>query len=107
MFAVKTDDLNQVKEFDEQVRIIESGSMESAFYKARSIGRSEEETFTDINKNKFSWKFIDVSEIYAVSEVKDGEQLYSNTHHTNDSNSFMQYIRQKSMEIQTKNLTFA
>ncbi len=107
MFNIHVDGSEGASEFDEQVRVIVSTNSEDAFYKARAIGKKEEETFVNNNNKLIAWKFIDVAEVYALDELKDGEQLYSCTHKTTDSDSYINYIRQKSMEIQVKNLTFA
>ncbi len=95
------------KEFDEQIRIIEAHDLEGAFLKARNVGRREEESFFDSSNKLVDWIFIDVAEIYLLDGMKDGEQVYSNTRKIKDSHSFISYVRQKSMEIQAKNLTFA
>lgn len=107
MFNINIDNGGDASQFDEQIRIIESRSLEDAFYKARVIGKKEEETFIDTQNKVVSWQFIDVSEVYPLNDVKDGEQVYSNTHKIKDTGSFIKFIRQKSMEIQAKNLTFA
>lgn len=107
MFNINIDNGNDASQFDEQIRIVESQSLEDAFYKARIIGRKEEETFLDRDNKLVSWQFIDVADVYPLKEMKDGEQIYSNTHKIQDAGSFIRYIRQKSMEIQAKNLTFA
>ena len=107
MFNVNINNGANNSEFDEQVRIIESASIENAFLKARSIGRKEEETFMNDLNEPIKWLFIDVVEIYPLEDIKDGEQVYSNTRKIKDTGSFISYIRQKSMEIQAKSLTFA
>ncbi len=107
MFNVNVDNGNNASEFDEQLRIIEAHNLENAFYKARSVGKKEEETFLDKDNKLVSWNFIDVAELYPLEEIKDGEQVYSSTRKIKDTGSFISYIRQKSMEIQAKNLTFA
>ena len=107
MFHINIDNGEDASQFDEQVRIIESNSLEDAFHKARVIGKKEEETFMDSHNKLVSWQFIDVSDVYPLEEVKDGEQVYSSSHKINDTGSFIKFIRQKSMEIQAKNLTFA
>lgn len=95
------------EEFDEQIRVIEAHDLESAFLKARNVGRREEESFFDGNNQLVNWIFIDVAEIYLLDTIKDGEQVYSNTHKIKNSLAFISYVRQKSVEIQAKNLTFA
>lgn len=107
MFNINIDNGSNNSEFDEQIRVVEAHNLENAFYKARSLGKKEEETFLDKDNKMVSWNFIDVAEVYPLEEIKDGEQLYSNTRKIKDTTSFISYIRQKSMEIQAKNLTFA
>lgn len=107
VFNVTVENSNNTSEFDEQIRIVEAHNSEGAFYKARNVGRKEEESFFDNNNNLVNWSFIDVADIYPLDDIKDGEQIYSTTHKTKDNVSFINYVRQKSMEIQAKNLTFA
>lgn len=107
VFNVQVDNSPNAPEFDEQIRVIEAASLESAFHKARSIGKSEEETFINKNNKLITWQFIDVAEVYPLEAVKDGEQLFSSTQTMPDPGSYIQYVRRKSMEIQAKNLTFA
>jgi hypothetical protein len=107
MFNINIDHGNHTSQFDEQIRIVEAVNEEEAFHKARAIGRHEEETFINSDKKLVLWKFIDVTELYCLSTAKDGEQIYSSTHEKTDTNSFINYIRQKAMVIQAKNLTFA
>ena len=97
----------KVSQFDEQIRLVSSTNIESAFQKARNIGKREEETFLNTQNKTVNWKFIDVMDIYPLDPVKDGDQIFSTTHEEEDANAFINYIRQKAMVIQTKNLTFA
>lgn len=107
MFNISIEDGKQNSHFDEQIRLIESHSIEDAFYKARGIGKREEESFVNDQNELVSWNFIDVAEVYQIEGLRDGDQVYSNTHIQSDAASYIGYIRQKSMEIQTKSLTFA
>ncbi|MDI1353859.1 MAG: DUF4288 domain-containing protein [bacterium] len=107
MFNIRIENGKENSQFDEQIRLIESTSLEDAFYKARGIGKREEETFLDDQNKLVSWNFIDVAEVYQIEGLRDGEQVYSNTHTQTDAASYIGYIRQKSMEIQAKSLTFA
>lgn len=107
MFNINIDNGNHASQFDEQIRIIESSDLENAFYKARIIGKKEEEVFLNQDKKPVNWKFIDVMDLYPLEDLKDGDQIYSNTHENEDSNTFINYIRSKSMLIQAKSLTFA
>lgn len=107
MFNINIDNGNHTSQFDEQIRIVESCSIENAFQKARGMGKKEEESFVNRNNELVHWKFIDVIDLYELDAIRDGEQVYSNTHEKTDSKSFISYIRQKAMVFQAKNLTFA
>lgn len=107
IFNINIDHGNHNKQFDEQIRIVMARSLEEAFFKARRIGRDEEESFTNSENKTVNWKFIDVANLYAIDDAADGAQIDSTTHETDDANAFIKFIRQKSMLIQAKNLTFA
>jgi hypothetical protein len=107
MFNINIDNGNHASQFDEQIRIVAAYSLESAFQKARSIGKKEEEIFINKDSKMVNWQFIDVVDVYELESLKDGEQVYSTTHENTERTSFINYIRQKAMVIQAKNLTFA
>ena len=107
VFNILIDNENKTQQFDEQIRIIQALDLESAFLKAKALGKKEEETFMNAKKQLVSWKFIDVMDIYPLQEFKDGEQVYSSTHEIADSDAFIKYTHEKSMLIQTNFLTFA
>jgi len=107
VFNINIDNGNHASQFDEQIRIVESNNLESAFQKARTIGKKEEEVFLNKENKSVKWNFIDVLDLYPLEELKDGDQVYSTTHENEDSKSFINYIKSKSMLIQAKSLTFA
>jgi hypothetical protein len=107
MFQININNGANASQFDEQIRVIESKSEAAAFVKARAIGKKEEAYFTNNNNETVSWQFIDVTDIFALEDFRDGDQVFSNTKKIKDTNYFIKYIRQKSMEIQAKSLTFA
>lgn len=107
LFNINIDDGNDRSQFDEQIRMIKSCSPEEAFFKARTIGREEESTFLNAENKLVSWHFVDVLELYALNSYDDGEVLYSTGHKEADHQSYIRYIKQKAIELQTKNLSFA
>lgn len=107
VFNIQIDNNTLTQQFDEQIRMIQAHDLESAFLKAKALGKKEEETFLNEKKQKVSWTFIDVADIYPLQEYKDGEQLYSSTHEIPDGDAFIKYTREKAMLIQTNFLTFA
>ncbi len=107
IFNVQANKDGNDEEFDEQLRMINAASKQDAFYKAKALGRQEEEIFVNHQNQLITWKFIDVAEVIDLAELKDGELLCSQTLKTEDAEGYIQYVRQKSIEIQAKSLTFA
>jgi hypothetical protein len=107
VFNIVIENKNITSQFDEQIRIIEAKNAEDAFLKARAVGKREEDRFHNKNNELVEWKFIDIAGLYSLQELKDGEQLFSQTHEADDSKSFIHFIREKAMLIQTNFLTFA
>lgn len=64
-------------QFEEQLRLIEASSREEAYFKAIAIGSNEEVQFPNSRQELVQWKFINISELYQLSEVVDGTELYS------------------------------
>jgi hypothetical protein len=106
IFNISIENKKEAAQFDEQIRIVQAKSHEHAFFKAKLIGQQEENSFKNQNNESVHWKFIDIVGLYPLNELKDGEQLYALTHEADDANSFIQFIREKSMAIQTNFLTF-
>jgi hypothetical protein len=106
IFNISIDNGKNNKQFDEQTRMIQAPNIEAAFYKARNLGRKHEESFITKENSLIEWKFIDVTEIYALNSIKDGEEIYSITHEKDNAKNFIRYVQDKSMLIQTKNLSF-
>lgn len=106
VFNIRIDNGNH-SQFDEQTRLVHATSIESALFKARSIGKKHEESFINADNNLVEWKFIDVTEVYALNDIKDGEEIYSTTHERENSDSFIRFVQDKSMLIQAKSLNFA
>lgn len=107
MFNIDVENGKYDAQFDEQVRIIESTDFESAFQKARSIGKKEEASFLNKDNKMVNWKFIDVVELFPLKNFKDGEEIFSITHEEQNANTFINFVREKSMMLQVKSLTFA
>jgi hypothetical protein len=93
-------------QFDEQLRLIQAADEKDAYFRAVSLGLNLQSEFTDIRKDLIYWKFIGTSEIIPLKEIKDGIEIYSNTHETNDKENFINSVRQKGMTIQSRHIVF-
>ncbi|HVA99128.1 MAG TPA: DUF4288 domain-containing protein [Bacteroidia bacterium] len=107
VFSISIEDKKRLSQFDEQIRLIKANDTKDAFFKARSLGKKEEDVFANKNNELVKWEFIDVIDIYSLNDLKDGEQLYALTHETEDADSFIKYANHKSILTQAKFVTLS
>jgi hypothetical protein len=86
-------------QFDEQLRLIQAGSTLQAFEKARQIGKNEQETIVSDNQRMVEWQFIDVPELYCISSLIDGAELYSRVHETENAGEYMSLVNSKAEQL--------
>lgn len=86
-------------QFDEQLRLISAVSKEEAFAKAQTTGKKEEETFFNQKEQLVQWQFINISELYLLSELIDGAELYSRIEERDNPDQYIQVINQKAENI--------
>lgn len=86
-------------QFDEQLRLIAAEDEEEALLKARTIGTKEQETFLNQHQKLVQWKFIDVSELYKMSALIDGAELYSRIEEPDNADTYIELIQRKAKHI--------
>lgn len=100
IFRIRTETGNNTQ-FDEQIRMIHASGDEEALMKARLTGvRNEDDP--DNSHTATKWEFIDVAELMAVPIFADGMELYSRIHETEDEENYLQYIKSRSQQIETR-----
>jgi hypothetical protein len=90
---------DHTSQFDEQLRLIAAGSKEEAFNNAQTTGRNEAETFFNNKEQLVQWQFINISELYLLSELIDGAELYSRIEERDNADQYIQVINQKAENI--------
>lgn len=100
IFQIEIENGRNLQQFDEQFRIFHAFTPGEAISKAKELGSQEEESFINSNNNLVKWKFIAVSDLIQINEIKDGELLYSYTHETENSHNFKQIVIQKSLGLE-------
>jgi len=99
VFRILCGEGDHLAQFDEQLRLIGAESKEEAFRKAQQMGRTEEETFMNRKNQLVQWKFINVSELYKLSELIDGAELYSRIEEKDNAESYIFTVNQKAENI--------
>jgi hypothetical protein len=86
-------------QFDEQLRLISATNEEVAFAKAVVLGEQEQEDFFNEEQKLVRWKFINVSELYKLSGLLDGAELYSRIQETEDPDQYIEMTNNKAAHI--------
>jgi hypothetical protein len=85
------------------LRLVSAQSFEEAFLKARILGINEEASFLNDRKQPVKWEFINVSELYPLSELKDGSEIYSQIHVAEEAREYIDQVHQRAVIMQTTN----
>ena len=89
-------------QFDEHLKLVQADNFEEAFLKARMLGLSEEESFINNKQKTVKWEFINVSDLYPLTELKDGVEIYSYIHEEAEASSYIHVVHQKAAFMQLK-----
>lgn len=98
IFNIAIEDTGDTQ-FDEQTCLINAQDSSDAFIKAQQRGKEKEEVFMNKANKRVSWNFIDVAELYALEDFKDGEELFAATCEHEHAQSYIQFVHQKSAGI--------
>ncbi|MBV8255463.1 MAG: DUF4288 domain-containing protein [Chitinophaga sp.] len=91
---------NHTPQFDEQIRLISAGTKKDALAKAHEIGMQEQYAFKNHQEELVQWKFINVPEIYTLSDLTDGMEVYSRIEEPGDPKSYVAWLQTKSAQLQ-------
>ena len=101
VFRIVCGDGNHLAQFDEQLRLIRADKKEEALLKAQLLGSREEEMFFNQHQQMVHWQFINVSELYKLSDLIDGAELYSRIIERDNGESYVQIVNRKAAEIES------
>lgn len=102
VFRIICGDGEHTAQFDEQLRLINANSEDEAFFKAQSIGKDEEDSFMNIKQQPVKWEFINVAELYKISELIDGAEMYSNIRESSNAEHYIDNVHKKAAHILKK-----
>src|SRR5580658_4549516 len=86
-------------QFDEQLRLIYAKDEDEAFRKALAIGEREQDGFYNHDQKLVQWKFINVAELYRLSGLLDGAEMYSRIQETDDPEGYIELANRRADHI--------
>jgi len=100
VYRIVCGDGEHTPQFDEQLRLIAAYNEDEAFAKAFSVGKKEEDTFFNQRSQLVKWEFINVPEIYPLSALIDGAEIYSKINEVDDAIAYTTFVHQKAEQLQ-------
>ena len=79
---------NHRPQFNEQLRIIEAPDLVSAVEKAKRVSLNEIQALDGL----VQWKLVAVTEVFVLSELADGAELFSTTTETDHAEDYIDSI---------------
>lgn len=103
VFRIICGEGDHIAQFDEQLRLIEASREEEAYEKASLIGHEEQVSFQNQKQQLVQWQFVDIPELYSLTDLADGMELYSRIREDEDADSYMSFVRKKAQSIRENN----
>ncbi len=102
VYQIICGDGEHTAQFDEQLRLIAADNEDEAFTKATGMGKEEQDSFLNQKNELVTWQFINVSELYRLSKLIDGAEIYSRINEVDDANAYTTFVHRKAESIQEK-----
>jgi Domain of unknown function (DUF4288) len=102
IFRIICGDGHHTPQFDKQLRLIQAEDEIKAFEKAYRVGEQEQVSFLNHQEQLVQWKFINVCELYKLSALIDGAELYSRVQEVDDADHYIGIINKKASNIQER-----
>ncbi len=91
-------------QFDEQVRLIYAEDELHAFYKGRLLGENETTNQEIENLVNVQWKFIDITELHAITNYTDGAEIFSAIREEADAALYIRMVQKTAMQLLQRGL---
>ena len=98
VFQIKGEGM-QKQQFDEHLRLIEAENFEDAFFIARMLGISFEETVHNEEHGLVQWEFVNVAELRQL-KMRSGMELHSQVRELDEPNQYINYIHNQAACMQ-------
>ena len=102
VFRIICGEGNHTAQFDEQLRLINADTEDEAYFKAETLGKNEQDCFLNMKQQPVRWQFVNIAELYRISELIDGAELYSTIRETSDPDHYISNVHKKAAHIKEK-----
>lgn len=101
VFRIVCGEGNHTHQFDEQLRLVYASGENEALTKAVRIAQQEEVSFLNEGNETVQWRFIDIPELYNLSQISDGFEICSRIHETHNYQNYIDLVHHKAEHIRS------
>src|SRR2546428_5856383 len=91
---------NHTPQFDEQLRLILAEDETEALMKAKKLGEVEQDSFFNEQNQLVKWQFIDVAELYRLSNMIDGAEIFSRIEEYENADAYLELVHRRAAQLQ-------
>ena len=102
VFRIICGEGNHTPQFDEQLRLISAINEDEALEKAFATGKNEEDAFYNQKRQLIQWQFVNISELYCLTELVDGAELYSRINEVDDADAYVSFVNNRALSLKEK-----
>jgi hypothetical protein len=102
VFQIICGEGRHMPQFDEQLRLISAQNDKEAYAKALAIGSQEQDEFFNAQQKLVQWKFINLAELYKLSGLLDGAELYSKIQEVDNPDVYIELTNKKAAHIRSR-----
>lgn len=86
-------------QFEDQLRLISSENETAALQKAKLVGEIEQTSLVNSQNQLVQWSFVNVSELYCISEFLDGAELFSAITEVSNAKGYINLVNDKAARL--------
>jgi hypothetical protein len=95
VFRIRCGNGNHRTQYDEQLRLIQSGNADQAIQKAFNLAESEASRGLTGMEPDVKWQFVNVSELYLLNSFIDGAEVFSRIQEQENAEQYERIIKRK------------
>ncbi len=86
-------------QFEDQLRLIAATNEVEALNKTKLVGENEQTSLVNSQNQLVQWSFVNVVELYCISEFLDGAELFSAITEVSDAEGYINLVNDKSARL--------
>jgi hypothetical protein len=105
VYEIICGDGRHAAQFDEQLRLVQAGSLADAFQLANAIGQQEALCFQNAKQQLVQWKFLAVPEVFPLVDLIHGAEIFSRIREVDHVSEYKEVLHSRANRLSQNQLT--